>query len=219
MSKSTKILIVEDQVLIADYINNLLSDEGINNIEIAYDIETAQKKIINFQPEIILLDINIEGKDSGIELAKNKNTLAKVIFITAQQDIATIQKAIATKPESYLTKPVKKADLLAAIQLANLKKEPEYISIKDGFQEIILTYNDILYIKSDGNYIDLFTSTKKISIRESLEKFYTKLDKEQFSRIHRSVIVNSKKISKKTASSVFIGSVELPLSRNYKKGL
>ena len=211
-----RILIVEDEILISDYIYEMLSESGFVNIEIANDCKEAVSKMSLFKPEILLMDINLEGKDTGIELAKQKNDEAIIIYITAQNDSATIQNAIATNPLSYLTKPIKKTDVLAAIQLANFKTKSNQIIIKDGFEEITLSYEDLLFIRSDGNYIDIFTNTKKITIRESLEKFYDKLDKNQFLRIHRSIVINRNKVSRKTSSSVFVNNVELPISRNFK---
>lgn len=216
---SKKILIVEDEIIISDFIFKMLNNSGFTNVKVANNSEDALFIINNFKPEILLLDINVEGKDSGIELAKKKNIEAKVIYITAQNDNATIQKAIATNPITYLTKPLKKTDLLAAIQLASFRTKTQSILIKDGFEEIKLSLDDLLFIKSDGNYIDIYTNTRKISIRESLEKFYEKLDENQFLRIHRSIIINQNKISKKTATSVFINTTELPISRNYKKNI
>ena len=193
---SKKILIVEDEIIISDFIFKMLNNSGFTNVKVANNSEDALFIINNFKPEILLLDINVEGKDSGIELAKKKNIEAKVIYITAQNDNATIQKAIATNPITYLTKPLKKTDLLAAIQLASFRTKTQSILIKDGFEEIKLSLDDLLFIKSDGNYIDIYTNTRKISIRESLEKFYEKLDENQFLRIHRSIIINQNKISK-----------------------
>ncbi len=219
MDFSKRVLIVEDEVLISDFIFEMLIEIGFTNVEVANDIKEAIHKMNNFKPEIVLMDINIEGKDTGIDLAKQKNEEANVIFITAQNDSATIQNAIATNPISYLTKPIKKADVLAAIQLANFKTKSNQIIIKDGFEEITLSYEDLLFIKSDGNYIDIFTNTKKITIRESLEKFYDKLDKNQFLRIHRSIVINRNKVLKKTTTSVFVNTTELPISRNYRKNI
>lgn len=216
---SKKILIIEDEIMISDYIFEMLSESGFTNIEIANDCKEAISKMNFFKPEILLMDINVEGKDTGIELAKQKNDEAIIIYITAQNDSATIQNAIATNPLSYLTKPIKKTDLLAAIQLASFKTESNQIAIKNGHHEIVINYDDLWYIKSDGNYIDLFTKTKKFAIRETLEKFYDKLNKDQFLRIHRSIVVNKSKITSKTSYSIFINSIELPISRNYKKNI
>ena len=108
---SKKILIVEDEIMISDYIFKTLIASGFTNVDTANDIEETTYKMNKLNPEILLMDININGKHSGIELAKQRNEDTIVIFITAQNDEATIQKAIETNPLSYLTKPIKKTDI------------------------------------------------------------------------------------------------------------
>lgn len=130
MKNNSKILIVEDEVLIANFILKMLQKEGFSNLEIANDVETAKAKFNSFRPDIILLDINLEESNTGIDLAAKKNEDAKIIYLTAQNDIETIKKAIATNPISYLTKPIKKPDLLAAINLCLIKQSESKIVLK-----------------------------------------------------------------------------------------
>lgn len=214
MNKKVKILIVEDEVLIAEFICEMLQDEGFESVEVVHDCASALHYFEQFAPEILLLDINVEGKDTGIDLAKKRNPEAKIIYITAQNDEATMLKAIETSPENYLTKPIKKIDLIAAVKLASLKSIKESVQIKDGFKEVKILLNDILYVKSDGNYIDIQTVAKKYSIRQSLDSFLLELNSNMFCKIHRSYIVNKQKITVKTSTSVFIKAVEIPMSRN-----
>lgn len=209
-----KILIVEDQVLTANHIKNILNDNNWHQIEIAYKINQAIELLETFVPDIVLLDINVEGKNSGIEWAKKYVKKAKIIFITGQTELETLQLALSTNPISYLTKPVKKIDLLAAITLIIVNLKPNFIIIKDGYNDIKINFTDIFFIKSDKNYIDIHTLNKKISVRSSLDDFLEKLDKSTFYKVHRSYILNKTKISEKNASSVIINSFKIPLSRN-----
>lgn len=215
MNKKVKILIVEDEVLIADYIHEMLNNEGYNYVKVAYDCYTALNLFKEFKPEIILLDINIDHKDSGIELAKKRNSLAQIIYLTAQYDELTIQKALETLPVSYLTKPLRKIEIIAAIKLAVIKMNKNFIIKRDGHKEIKILFSDILFVKSDGNYLDIYTTDKKYVIRQSLDTLYLELDSSIFSKTHRSYIVNTTKITAKTSAAVFINSIEIPLSRNF----
>lgn len=215
MNKNLKILIVEDEVLIAEFINEMLLDEGYSNIEVVHECDSAIDKFNSFKPEVILLDINIEGRDSGINLAKLKNEEAKVIYITAQNDVNTIKKAIETNPESYLTKPVKKMDVIAAVKLVSFKIKNDYIIIRDGIKDIKVLYDEMLYVKSDGNYIDIFLQNKKMTIRKSLDLFLTELNNKDFIKVHRSYIVNAKKITSKKSNFIYINGIEIPISRNF----
>lgn len=214
MVLNPKILIVEDDILIAEYVMNLLQKENFNIVEMAHEKEEAIRKMQSFLPNVILMDINLSGKNSGIELAKLKNDNARVIFLTGQYDHVLMSKALTTNPEAYLTKPVRKNDLFAAIQLASQKNESSFITIKDGYDDVKINTDEIIFIKSDNNYIDIQLVDKKYSIRESLSMFHKTLPPEKFIRIHKSYIVNQTKIQKKISAFVIINGIEIPYSRN-----
>ena len=129
---NAKILIVEDEVLIAEYVKDLLEEESHKDIKLAHHKEDAIEYIKSYKPDIILMDINLNGKNSGIELVNQKNTNASVIYLTGQYDYDLMHKALATKPDSYLTKPIKKQDLIAAINLTMIKKGEQVFSFKNG---------------------------------------------------------------------------------------
>ena len=215
-----KLLIVEDEILIADYIKELLEEDNYKQIELAHNVDEALNAMRNFKPDVILMDINLNGVNSGIDLAKQKNTDAKVIYLTGQYDSNLMNQALLTNPESYLTKPIRKNDLIAAIKLVLLKQLTNSYSFKSGHLTVNLLFSEILYFKAEGNYVDIFTSDKKYTIRQSLSKCQDELpDHAPFMQTHRSYLVNSNHITQKTASTVYLGSVEIPLSRSYAKTL
>lgn len=214
MSLNSRILIVEDEIFIADYLMELLQEEDFTNIKMANNKEEALLLMNSFLPEIILMDINIQGENSGIELATLKNDNAGIIYITGQYDHNLINQAFDTNPEAYLTKPIKKFDLLAAIGLMSHKQQVKCITIKDGYKKVKINLDDILFIKSENNYIDIQLEDKKFTIRQTLEHFLKEIDCENFLRIHRSYIVNTTKISAKKSSTVIIEEFEIPFSRN-----
>lgn len=214
INNNTRILIVEDEVLIAEYIKDLLEDEGFSSVTMAHEPDEALLLFSSFLPEIILLDINLGSAHAGIELSRQKNRDAAVIFLTAQHDGATIRKALETNPESYLTKPIKKADLFAAVYLALKNKQLAFVTIKDGYDTVKLNIDDILYVKSDNVYIDIFTTKRKYTVRQTLEKFSAQLNSPWFFRSHRSYLINHKAVERVSSKSVFIGNTELPLSRS-----
>lgn len=215
MNFNIKILIVEDEIIIADYIYNILTKEGYSNVKMAHKQISALAIMKEFQPEIILLDINLNGINSGIDLAKNETQNAKVIFLTGQYDESLMTQALATNPESYLTKPIKREDLVAAVKLVMMKSQSKKVTIKDGYDLVHLHYDNILFIKSDNNYIDIQTTSKKYTIRQSLEKFTESFLNDDFIRVHRSYVINKNKIQKETHKSIFIGEIEIPLSKKH----
>lgn len=214
MNQSPKILIVEDEVLIADFILELLQEENYAQIEVANDKEEAIKLMQDFLPDIILMDINLNGKNAGIELAQLKNKESQVIFLTGQYDRAIMIEALETQPMSYLTKPINKKDLMAAILLASYQITQKFINVKDGYKVLKIAVDDILFIKSEGNYIDIQLNDKKITLRQSLDTFQKEIHSENFRRIHRSYIVNLTKIILKKSTTIVLGNFEIPYSRS-----
>jgi two-component system, response regulator PdtaR len=127
-----KILVVEDDAIVAEDIANCLAELGHLPIGPAYDIETA-KELANENPfQLALLDIHLEGREDGIILAawiKEKFHLP-IIFLTASSDSLTLSKVKEVHPEHYLVKPFNQAQLKAAIEItANNFYNP------DPFQE------------------------------------------------------------------------------------
>lgn len=214
MTLSPKILIVEDEILIADYLKELLEEEQFTAVQMAHDQETAMLLMASFMPDIILMDINIHGKNAGIELAKSKNENAGLLYLTGQSDFGLMHRAFATKPEAYLTKPIRKNDLIAAIKLLSFKQQSKFITVKDGYNEVKINLDDVLFVKSENNYIDIQMAHKKYSIRQSLEAFIAEIQSDSFLRVHRSYIVNTAKITTKKSSSLLINQFEIPFSRN-----
>ena len=210
-----KILIVEDQVLIANYIKNVLIDYGVLKIELAFTIAEATDKLIFFQPDIILLDINLNGKETGISWAKEFVLHNQIIFITGQTEKETMFKAFEVNPVTYLTKPVKELDLIAAVELAKSKTKRNFLIVKNGFDEVKVYFDEILFLKSDKNYVDIQLLNKIITIRNTLDSIINDLDKDLFCRVHRSFVVNKSKVTHKKSTSIKVNDFELPISRSF----
>jgi DNA-binding LytR/AlgR family response regulator len=218
MNSKVKILIVDDEVLIAEFIKDVLMSLDFKLLSLAHTKEDAIKEINVFKPDLILLDIRMENEFDGIEIAKEINSNFKIpfIFITAHSDKEIIEKALNTIPSGYITKPIKKMDVYAAINLAIRKTEvveEQFITFKDGYDTVKLSFNDILYAESEGNYINIFTLQKKYAIRNSLEWFISNMPKNGFEKVQRSYVVNMKKVHRATSKSLFINDIEIPISR------
>ncbi len=214
----TKILIVEDEVLIAEHIKDYLLSFGMSQIYMAHNKNLALQAIEHIKPDVVLLDMHLQHPLDGIEIANfiDEKGEPPYIFITANADMLIIQKAIHTKAAAYITKPLKKSDLFAAIQItlkAQTKPEEEFLLIKESNTVIKILVTDILYFESNGNYINIHTKKQKIIARQSLEWIEEQLPGQQFMRIHRSYIVNMSTVDKSSSKSVFIGDTELPISR------
>ncbi|TYB69430.1 response regulator transcription factor [Bizionia gelidisalsuginis] len=214
---ASKILIVEDEIIIAEYIADLLEEEHFTKIRIANNKEIAVQEMTAFLPDIILMDINLKGVNSGIELSKAKNDSAVVIFITGQHDVTSMNEALQTNPDAYLTKPLKKVDVLASIRLAIYKRKMQTFQFKDGYDTVNLKHSDIRYFVADGNYVTIQTTSRKYIVRQSLIALEEKLSSDLFIKSHRSYIVNKSKVERVTSNSVVVNGLEIPLSRTYAK--
>jgi len=161
MNKS-KILIVEDEGLIAIDIKEKLFELGFNDCEIAENIDSTLGKVKSFKPDLILLDINLNDRLDGIELAdiihKDKNT--PIIFVTAYSDENTFDRAKITNPFGYLIKPFTANELNTSVNLALYKydmekklkeSEKRYRGLFDTAQVGIVTVSIEDHLISDCN--------------------------------------------------------------------
>ena len=224
MGKETKILIVDDDVLIAEHLKEILSAFGYSDIRLAHNKIDALASIASFSPDIALLDIRMEGERDGIEIGHAIKTQFQFpfIFITAHSDKEMIKAAAQERPSGYVTKPFKKADVYAAVSIALesvQSKNTVYFSFKDGYSDTRIDVDDIIYAESEGNYINLFTARKRFLLRNSLEWLLENLPAEQFIRVHRSYAINNKRIEKISSQNVVVSGKEIPVSRNKIKDL
>lgn len=121
--EKTKILIVEDEAIVALEIRKALESFGYIVTDTVDCLEDVEKNIFHNKPDLILLDINLGKSIDGISIAQTINKTAKIpfIFITAFCDEETINRAIETNPISYLTKPFKREELKSNVMLAIYK--------------------------------------------------------------------------------------------------
>jgi DNA-binding NarL/FixJ family response regulator len=119
MHKDLKILIVEDEPLIAEDIVGFLETNGFTDITSVCDYENAAQLLETGVVEIVLLDVNLEGELSGIDIAKkiNKEHHIPFIFITSYSDAATIKEIKGLHPVGYIVKPFNGKEIPVVIEL------------------------------------------------------------------------------------------------------
>lgn len=216
-----KVLIVEDEVLIAEDLKDLLLSFDVKAIEMAHSLESGIFMLKTFKPDIALLDIRMEGELDGLKIAEHINTNSNIpfIFITSHSDLETIRKIVQLKPAGYITKPFKRSDVFACINLVNTStaKTRNKILIKDGHKTAVFEWDEIDYIEGEGNYINIYAGSRKVVARQSMDSIMNELDFETYYKIHRSYIINLKKVLKFTKKEVFIGSITIPVSRTLQE--
>ena len=120
------ILIVEDEPTIACDIALNLEDHGYNIVRIVHSVPDALEVLkLNPKIDLVMLDINLEGEKTGIDLAKILDFEFGIpfIFLTSYADKDTLNKAADTFPSSYLVKPYKESDLAPAVKMALARKK------------------------------------------------------------------------------------------------
>jgi DNA-binding NtrC family response regulator len=117
-----KILIVEDQFVEADYLRMILTKAGYQTTGIAHSILQAQELMKQEAPDIVLLDIFVKGKLTGIDLAKelSKKNIA-FIYLSANSNEEVLNEAKETQPYGFLVKPFREKDLLVMLDIAQYR--------------------------------------------------------------------------------------------------
>ncbi|WP_235297973.1 response regulator transcription factor [Portibacter marinus] len=117
---NTKVLIVEDEALIAMDLEMIMESMGHHVVGITGNGDEALDMIANRQPDLILLDVNIQGQKDGIELAEIIKDRSKkpFIFITSYADKSTLDRAKHTLPYGYILKPFSEQELKATVEIA-----------------------------------------------------------------------------------------------------
>lgn len=215
-----KILIIEDEILIAEDLKDILESFGFKHIFLAHEKKEGIALIEKINPDVVLLDIRMNKEFDGLEiggLIHNKFHIP-FIYITAHSDINTIKEIVKTNPTGYITKPFKKSDLFANINLALSHKitiQSGQLKLKEGYETFLLNHSDINYIESDGNYVTIYGVQKKHLSRQSLESIYEELNSNLFFKTHRSYIVNLSKVKRYSKKDIILNDdVTIPLSRN-----
>lgn len=212
-----KVLIVEDELLLADYIADVLLEAGHQIFGMAMSYEKSMDLLKEGQPDFAMVDIQLKTERTGVDVAKALQQLGvPFIYLTANNEMTTIQEAAGTQPEAYLTKPFNKVDLLAAIEMSrqkSLMNAPRVYWLKHKGSKHSLPLDDIHYAKADGMYVDVVTTEKTYTQRITLKELEQALDAPEFIKVHRSYLVNSRHIESHNRKSLVCAGIEIPVSK------
>ena len=120
MEKLLKVLILEDEALIALSMQEVLSLVGVEVVGVAATVGEALRLAGSTNPDVAICDVRLAGRRDGIDGAVllHESSGLPVIFVTGQDDSATRQRAAKVDPVAYLEKPVRPQELIAAVQAA-----------------------------------------------------------------------------------------------------
>lgn len=239
MAKDTiKSVVVDDVDMMRITLKKVL--DGFPNIEIvgeASDYESARQVINDTKPDLVFLDIDLNGLTS-IDLLNEITCEPKIIFITSHPDFAI--KAFELNAVDYILKPISSERLKRAIdRVTELGPEGNVGTVMDETQErfkpdqiILLNFDgkltfikiqDINFIEAFGNYTKIHMNDGKLSITyNSIKNWDNRLPSDVFIQIHRSTIVNLLNVAKiekwtNDTGRLFLKGIEKPfeISRSY----
>jgi len=214
-----KVLIVEDELLVAADIEESLEILGYKVIGSVASGKAAIKKVNEQLPDIILMDIMLKGDMTGIDTANviRQKYDVPIVYLTANADIATIEKAKVSLPYGYIIKPFTEKDLQTNIEIARFKfnndikvkmesdqynrffsnpagdnKTHVFIDAEKGLEK--LDIDKIFYIESGTQNSTIYTNDEDLKTQKSLDELIKSLPKEKFLRVSADYIVNLDKI-------------------------
>ncbi len=179
--------------------------------------------------DLLFLDIHLP-KLSGMDFLNLFSPRPFVILTTAFSEYAL--KSYDYDVTDYLLKPFSFERFVKAVYKAkgrlgkpvksiskndSMKNKDQIVIVKTGYEYLKLGTNEIVFIKSDGDYTQVHLHNGRIMVSYSLKYWLGILPESIFYRVHRSYIINSNFISKITSGKILIGNMEIPIGRVYKK--
>lgn len=115
-----RVLVVEDEPLIAEDIRETLDNIDFEVSGVAYDSDSALDELASNTPDVVLLDVNLGSELDGIDIAEiiNKKYQIPFIYLTSYADRGTVDRAKHTRPMGYIVKPFDERDLFTTLEIA-----------------------------------------------------------------------------------------------------
>lgn len=220
MAESLKILVVEDESLIAEMLRMMLEEMGHEVPFVAYTEDSGRNVLENESIDFAIFDINLKHGTEGINLARiARDKEIPFMFLTSYSDKGTVEQAKETKPGAYVIKPFTEEEVYTGIEMSLMHARgdrQDVITIKDGHRNILLKTDEVLFLKAENIYVEIYAKEKRYLTRLSLTGFLKDLPKHVFIRVHRSYAVNRNHITALTRNTLEIGKHVIPISRSYR---
>jgi DNA-binding LytR/AlgR family response regulator len=218
MNSKYKILIVEDEILVATDIQESLESLGYSVMGIADTGLKAIEAVKRELPDLILMDINLKGDMTGIEAAKliSKDNDVPIIYLTANTDLDTVNKAKVALPYGYIIKPFNDKDLQTNIEIAiykfnndlKLKFESEqfntFFDLKDHSKHQIIVHalqglekiniEDVYFIENDGDQSIIHLSDDEVVTKKNFSELIELFPRKKFVKISEYFVINTSKV-------------------------
>jgi DNA-binding LytR/AlgR family response regulator len=238
---NVKILIVENESIISADIASKLTHAGFTITHEAANAVDALTSFNNVKPDLVLMDIALDGDTDGIETARQMKKIhpIPIVFLTDIDNQTTLKRAASAGPAAYLVKPFNERQVIASIhqalynsdkklqaKLSNMetKVETEYlvndslfIRIDSGhFKKIPIA--EILFLEADGSYTHIYSVKEgKHTYSKSMNHVFDKLAQDSFIRISRFHVINLNLISEIKGNQLVLGKHELLVGEKFRE--
>lgn len=225
-----KIVLIEDNLILVFKLKQLLEKEGYDVVETYSNGEDFLIEMSTLEFDLAIIDVKLNGVLSGIDIAKKisvKQPDKPLIFLTGLSDSDTLSQIREVNPYCYIKKPYDNNTFLVNVKLAlnkssfvepNLKENKAFLIIEDSGKLFKIFTESILYIQSDGNYINIYLKDlKPIMLRKKLGYIEGLLSKNSFVRTHNRYIVNLNYAYSISKKEVHIDTCKIPISDTYQK--
>jgi DNA-binding LytR/AlgR family response regulator len=230
-----KCIIIEDEVpaqeILISYIGKV---DDLELLAVYNSALKANKLLQTNSVDIVFLDINLPSI-SGIDYIKTLKKTPWIIMTTAYSKYA-VESFEYDAIIDYLVKPFGFERFLKSINkiesrqrstpqkqqfqsIEVVSKDDDYVFINVDKTLHRIDLNDIMYVESDRNYVTIVTEKVKLPIIDSLKRWTSYLEQDNYIQIHRSFIVNINYIDKLTATVVYINKQKIPVGKTYKEAL
>jgi CheY-like chemotaxis protein len=155
MAEKYKILVIEDEGLVAKDIGNMIRQLEYETPYIVHSGEEALKMLSEVRPDLVLMDIGLRGEIDGVETAERIKAQVEVpiIYLTSYSDEDTLQRAKGTDPYGYIIKPFEAIELKTTVEMAlsRYKTEKQLRDKENLFRETLeATMDGILVVNRAG---------------------------------------------------------------------
>ncbi len=235
---SVRILVVEDEPVIAADLVALLTDLGHVVVDTCRDARSAILAFAKHAPELLLLDINLGHGADGVRIAEEVNALRPTpfLFVTSHTDQATLERVKRVRPAGFIIKPFDADDLRTQIEIALARyaastpadAQPKdeqrqdfvidgSLFVRDKGRLVKVVIDDVIYAEADGNYVTLHTRERRYVLTCALGTVEEKLGSPWFMRVHRGFLVDLRRITGVEEKRVLLGTVAVPVGRTHRE--
>lgn len=222
---SLSCVVIEDLQVAADYLIKCCEKSGLAEVKAHFtNVEEALPYLNENSVDLLFLDVEMPGA-SGFELLDQIAYAPKVILTTSKPEYA--YDAFEYNVADFLKKPFTYQRFLDALQKVSLQNaqnpqnevtgtDTDHVFIRTDGKLVRLNNDDILFIESMGDYVKFVTTDKKYITHNTIKNLEEKINKGVFMKVHRSYIINIRKIDDIRENDLFIKGNEIPISKAHK---